>query len=353
MRREIYDGLHDQRTGLISGARRDKLEGKIGSVKCSCFPNLRTVECRNHVPRYLFRAWGERSGGGSTISINTPTLIVPHGFVPELCEKPAIQDFYNTPEDVLARSVYHHVFEENDGPGTLFSTWFSSLHLVLCYASVMPTEERPHVAVLDRLSPNHEVLVWQAPDLIGHENFAMQYLAYGRITGPGYTAVSLHDLNQHGLKSIFPELRPSILGVINLREEMFKDSPSPAKWDELQAIGAIASLFGKLAPPVAVALATLRPRPKLTWEGIEDWQPCPEKIKDEMKKDAVHLQIHTLPDDLFDQCWLQPGMVDTEDFEDVEQWIRLMLVLSQTELPPRIGSTAESSSDDDGTTSEE
>jgi hypothetical protein len=48
-----------------------------------------------------------------------------------------------------------------------FSSWAASLHLVLCFAKVKWADsgETAHVAVMDTLNLESEVLVWHVPHL--------------------------------------------------------------------------------------------------------------------------------------------------------------------------------------------
>jgi hypothetical protein len=176
---------------------------------------------------------------------------------------------YEIPEDALYHMASDH-YSTCFNVATGFSSWAASLHLVLCYAKYLNGKyktDTAHVAVIDTDNLEDEVLVWHVPHLLGYENH--EYLAFGRTRGKGYRAVSLADLDSHGLKKISPELERRIDGMFGdgLRRSMFAASAELVELDfsHLYIAMLIGSLFGNLAFPVATALACLRPRHWRSW----------------------------------------------------------------------------------------
>ncbi|KAH7081211.1 hypothetical protein BKA63DRAFT_503393 [Paraphoma chrysanthemicola] len=139
-----------------------------------------------------------------------------------------------------------------------FSSWASSLHLVLCFAKSMKADNEPHVAVMDTHKLEDEVLVWHVPHLIDGGNHA--YLAYGHIKGYACRAISLSDMQRNGLLTSFAELPESHHSGTAVRINMFSLAPWPIGDNECIVICGIATLFGDLSFTVAIALLSLRPR---------------------------------------------------------------------------------------------
>lgn len=120
-----------------------------------------------------------------------------------------------------------------------------------------------HVAVMDTLDVEDEVLVWHAPHLVGR--FGHEYLVFGRIMGEVYQAVRFSDLTRHGILNLLPEMANFIdpFGY-DIRVAMFRELAVHIVPVDLDKIIVIGSLFGELAFPVITALACLRPR---QWSG--------------------------------------------------------------------------------------
>jgi hypothetical protein len=231
--------------------------------------------------------------------------------------------FYEIPEDAL-----YHMASDHYAPcfkvATRFSSWAASLHLVLCYAMYLNGKYKTdtvHVAVIDTHDLGDEVLVWHVPHLLGYRNH--EYLAFGHIRGNGYRAVSLADLDSHGLKKIFPEPERRIDGLFGreIRRSTFSASADPVEPDFSHVYIAmlIGSLFGNLAFPVATALVCLRPRPWRSWRKTEkgklEWEDHREDIITLAKK----LGITGAPTGLSQEAWLVVSMVDTLKYPDVRQ----------------------------------
>jgi hypothetical protein len=88
-----------------------------------------------------------------------------------------------------------------------FSSWASSLHPVLSHAHSRMNCGNTHIAIMDTEELDDDVHVWHVPNLLGPGWGSHEYLAYGRIRGPGYRAVPLDLLINHALlEQIFPEL---------------------------------------------------------------------------------------------------------------------------------------------------
>ncbi|KAH7091591.1 hypothetical protein FB567DRAFT_519002 [Paraphoma chrysanthemicola] len=294
-------------------------ESPVTGARKELFEELR----KNHVPRYLFRAWSRTSGGGPEQAINTTTSVVPHAFLSHLSRESdnTVRGFYEIPESELQYMAASHYQGGRTEPSG-FSSWASSLHLVLCYATSMKPENDPHVAVMETHGLEDEVLVWHVPHLIDRGND--EYLAYGHIKGDGYRAVSLSEMQRNGLLTLLPELPTSRVLSDEVRANMFTQAPWLIRDNECIIIRGIASLSGNISCPMAMALLSLRPREWLVWRTAG--------VSAEVRHEAVNeinrqLHIESVPKGLHQEAWLQAGMVNTNGFPDVTQWIDLLAMV--------------------------
>jgi hypothetical protein len=117
-------------------------------------------------------------------------------------------DFYNLPKSVLCRMAGNHFVTSHQGSSG-FSSWAASLHLVLSYAKFLKKHNRgePHAAVMDTHDLADEVYVWHAPHIVCETHGTLEYIAFGRIMGNGYRAVSLTVSEDHGIDFLFPRVR--------------------------------------------------------------------------------------------------------------------------------------------------
>jgi hypothetical protein len=171
-----------------------------------------------------------------------------------------VHSFWETPERDIRAMVEGH-YNGATSPLTGFSSWAASLHLVLFYAQSMVDSGHKgiHVAVMDIKQLDELVLVWHVPQLLGYG--AHEYLAYGPIRGKGYTAVPFDHMT--GIIDVFPEIRAKPGNQFGdlVRDRMFSRASKRLDVKDLPPIRTIASLFGDLFFPVAMALINLRPRP--------------------------------------------------------------------------------------------
>ena len=189
----------------------------------------------------------------------------------------------------------------------------------------------PYVAVMDIQELDDEVFVWHVPHLLGGIGYHV-YLAYGRIRGRGYYAVSLRELERNGLQSIFPEMTQlgghSMFGH-ELRLVMFHERDYLIHQYELHVIRSISLLFRNLEFPMATALVSLRPRSWRRWRRAHIEGRLHSGASDEVRSLATELRITNIPERLQQESWLEIGNVDTQDFRDVQQWIDLISMIAQ------------------------
>lgn len=283
---------------------------------------------KNHVPRYLFRAWSSVSGGGCATTVNSTTEIIPPAFVQGSGHK-----FYEMKESEIKTMAQCH-YNGSHTPLSEFSSWAASLTLALCYAQVKVRrgEKDVHVAMIDTLDldPENEVLVWHVPQLLDNPMGNHEYLAHGRIRGRGYKAVRLDELQKKGVDKVFSELsktRDSDQFGYKVRSTLFGCctlGKMPSERD-LKQIKVVADLFDHMWLPVAVGLINIRPRP---W-----WRPdngTGDVSQEDLETIYRGLGEPIIPPEWSNEGWLgRKDMVNTDGFADVRQWIDLMRALAQ------------------------
>jgi hypothetical protein len=341
----------------ITGARKARLESRSHTVVlCLSLTNLILELRKNTVPRYLFRTWSDRSGGGSGHATNSLEGVIPHGFM-----KGQGRRFYETPEsDLYEMAIVHYISSKERS--SVFSSWSASLHLVLRYAEYHGETNNPHIAIIDTKDLDEEVLVvrnfhvrtacetctnfvpnikWHVPHFM-HARGVNEYMAHGRIAGRGYKAVSLKALKAKGLLEVFPEIALRVCDGhkkccgwgLCVRQKMFADIPRHLETHELDQIITLAGLFGDLALPVATALICIRPRPWLrrrpgVWTRLLQGRRAALSKEQTVSEVARRYEGAGQSINLRTETWLRHDAVDTgkyynDDYPDMRQWIDLL-----------------------------
>lgn len=267
-----------------------------------------------------------QSGGGSEVTINNATEVVPRGFMNDR----KVPDLYREAESTILDLVQAHYRCTHDVL-TEFSSWAASLHAVLFLARHTPPEGNPHVAMLDRDRLDGEVLIFWVPDLLGERKGDIEYLAHGCIRGRGYTAVPFKRLADHRLYTLFPQLRlstqdeskPIDFGHI-LRDEMFSATPVDVSDMDIKTAKRLGFLFRGLSVPATVALLCLQPRDSSQYKDTA--------IRVIQSLGLGEAGCRTLATGY----WCQTGAVHTRDtngstarrYRDVRQWIKLLRTIS-------------------------
>jgi hypothetical protein len=320
----------------ITGGRKARLESRSHTiVLCLSLTHLILELRENTVPRYLFRAWSNRSGGGSAHATNNLEGVIPHGFM-----KGKGRRFYERPESDLYKMAIDH-YTGSKQSSSEFSSWTASVHLVLRCAEHLGETNNTHIAIMDTEDLDEEVLVWHVPHFLDARGVD-EYLAHGRIAGHGYRAVSLKVLKAKGLTEVFPEIAMRVCDRHNnccgwglcVRQEMFSGVPRHLETHELDQIITLAGLFGHLALPVAAALVCIRPRPWLRRRrGI--WTRLLQGCRAALPKDQTVSEVARRYEgagksiNLRTETWLRHDAVDTgksydDDYPDIRQWIDLL-----------------------------
>ncbi|KAF2433368.1 hypothetical protein EJ08DRAFT_76677 [Tothia fuscella] len=218
---------------------------------------------RQRIPRYLFRASSDASGGGEA-GLNDAAGVVPHAF---LGDSNGHDTIYTIPS--LSSMTKSHL-KGDKSIRSEFSSWGASILMVLALCHGMTKEKQGDVcfAVLDvKLLPD-PIAVYHALALyyagLSLYPYDHEYLVHGEIEGSFYTCVKFLDLVNSGLYDFFPELRKSDFWGLELRHEQWKTT-YPLTDDDLGLATKLIDVFGRhscldLKGPLLLALLTIRPR---------------------------------------------------------------------------------------------
>ncbi|RMZ73638.1 glycoside hydrolase clan gh-d [Pyrenophora seminiperda CCB06] len=306
------------------------------------------------VPRYVFRAFSNDSGGGPEHCTNTVDEIIPHGFM----HGRQGHRFYEMSKADIKAMTYAHFLTDEEIVSE-FSSWSASLLMVLCYAKYLENlgEEGIHVAVIDVHQLADDVLVWQVPHLDDEwkRNASVhEFMAHGCIRGPGYKAVPFEHIKEEEVERLFPELLEldeDDMFAEKIRQQMFeRDPPYDLSFTQKGIIRDIGILFEPLDMPVTTALACARPRPWVSFnnERFDARAQTPSRYAlRSLQRDALRYnRIFADKADVSTAEWLARGSVvtgptpDGDDFPDERQWIdllRAMAVLKEQPLVSNIG----------------
>lgn len=294
------------------------------------------------MPRFLFRASSNDRGGGPLVQKISPTEILPAAFHTGKASEGC--DPYQMSEAKLFEMANGHWCASR--VNTEFSSWAASLHLVLCYAHTLQKEgeSQVHVAMIDTVELDHiGVRVWHVPHLI-YQIDPTEYLAHGVIRGPYYKAIEFQKLQNHGLGSIFPEIKVSERMGAELRQSMFASAIaySPIKDTEFRTICNIASLFEDFSLPFAAALFCIRKR---SWNHemrfAQTSIPASKEIEkiiqaldpnnpsSLLSRSLIKAMKSNNPSQWLSESWIQGNNVVTDWSPDTRQWIDLLHALAQ------------------------
>lgn len=182
----------------------------------------RVQEASKKVPRFLFRAWSNSSGGDSRL--NTVDAITPRAFLHDKGPK----YFYDISQSRILGFAREHYRGEH--VSTPYSSWTQSLQVALDLSYLGDVPEHAHIGILDtaRLDPANVVLhvgdfagVCQAR---GQRTDNQEFLAFGVIKGECYKAVPCREFLACQTYSPYAGLQqPTMEGVIKIAQLFGKD----------------------------------------------------------------------------------------------------------------------------------
>ncbi|KAK5708450.1 hypothetical protein LTR97_000991 [Elasticomyces elasticus] len=145
-----------------------------------------------HTPRYLFRAWSQRSGGDPRL--NTPEAITPHAFLTG--EAPS--SIERVPADQIICLWNGHY--GGAAVPSVFSSWSQSLHLAVTSFG----RSGGYLSIIDTRSlPSHNTVAFTGdPTLRNHSlrGGPHEFLVYGIVSGGCHLAVSVQPFLDHCLR---------------------------------------------------------------------------------------------------------------------------------------------------------
>ncbi|KAI0009920.1 hypothetical protein F4779DRAFT_617091 [Xylariaceae sp. FL0662B] len=216
-------------------------------------PALQAAQKR--LPRFLFRGFHSKSGGGIDPRLNGPDGIIPHGFL----GGKAPTSMYEIPK--LRAMLRGHLTGQRIE--THFSSWAADLATALRYSGGFSPRRRDGawVAVLDTAAREPHVDIHHVKALhaagLADAHYDHEYLAYGPVRGPAYRCVSCVDIEALGFDAAYRKVRSGRL----------------TRADARMALG-IGGLFrrpgdgragARVAVAVAAAFLTLRARHWGAW----------------------------------------------------------------------------------------
>lgn len=149
-----------------------------------------SADTQTSAPRFLFRGFNTRSGGGIDPKLNSPEAVIPHAFL-DGGEMPT--DMWNI-QDLYKMIKGHLGF--NRSISSAFSSWTHYMGTAEYFAESM---KESRIAVLDTRSFRQNVYfsndLWRAA--LCEIPYMNEFLIFGPVTGPDYYTVSVGDLYQN------------------------------------------------------------------------------------------------------------------------------------------------------------
>ncbi|KAI2602293.1 hypothetical protein GGR54DRAFT_528399 [Hypoxylon sp. NC1633] len=159
------------------------------------------------VPRFLFRGFRPRSGGGIDPRLNNAHGVIPHGFLSG--SKPTKIDYITNLEQMINCHLKGYT-----GIQSHFSSWAADIGTAILFSH---KTDNASIAILDTNLVADHVKAYHVPALqacgLNHNpsfNYDHEYLVYGPIEGPAYHCVRYKDLKSSRLHQIYAENRINI-----------------------------------------------------------------------------------------------------------------------------------------------
>ena len=310
---------------------------------------------RERVPRFLFRVFGDKSGGGSR-GLNGKHGITPHGFLPEdqrlghhrrycVCMRNERSTAFTMTEADFSDMVLNHISGEPD-PDTESSSWGASLEVVFWFQD-FSVQQRPkslHLATLDTWAfPDNEVFdvhqLWRAGliwDCNPPEQTA-EYLVHGRINvgvpGYGYYCRRIDDLKSFQLDPLlikclsydskWPHHGSTLYGK---RRRNRNASAETLRQHTRSAVKvASAMLNGFSSPDVDAALIYMVAALLGVRFGREDrWEGRQVDTMYRAIMCAVGRPLQIVPDFFEEALWLHHGVIYCNNYPEIQRLLHFL-----------------------------
>ncbi|KAH9907713.1 hypothetical protein F4778DRAFT_797806 [Xylariomycetidae sp. FL2044] len=271
---------------------------------------------QKQLPRFLFRGFHSRSGGGDA-RLNTTSGITPHGFLKGK-EPTTIYDIKNLRDMIVGHLGGARVPSE-------FSSWAACPTVSMGYAKNTPSS---YLAIIDTTLVKSHVKAYHVPTLtkvyLASGHYSHEYLVYGPIDGPAYHCVPAQSLYNVGYNS----LAGHSYGVSVFDKSVYSDAAK-----RVATAKALAALFRPKQdkrPDIIIALtaifASLHYVGKPHNAGKRD-----ESILKEMEKQLRYERDYFLTEKLKnsnDRRLVNPDMY-TEDYPQIDQMVQLVNFFDQ------------------------
>lgn len=279
------------------------------------FHGAHVPDASKAIPKYLFRMWTPR--GGLVPHHQSTSGIIPSGHK----EGKGHQSMYDMNISDFKTMIMMHVCKDEQ-EGSEFTSWTSSFHFALAYATTK--RDTANIAVIDtgKLQKTNTVLMLQS--LLGH--FPWEYLVHGIIENTpsktAYACVPFKTMTEAGLS----KWCPSYNKLRNAWVDMFRLSDTRVRKltvGEVDGLKRIAAGFGKsFALIITISLICVTRRSDTFWKDITE-----EEAKiviramhtEEMPKDSEWTGSNGIINDVYDYRF--------EDNKQMVQLIRKILSL--------------------------
>ncbi|KAI0142561.1 hypothetical protein F4776DRAFT_676388 [Hypoxylon sp. NC0597] len=149
---------------------------------------------KKNLPRFLFRGFHSRSGGGIP-RLNSAEGIIPHGFLGGQIPT----SIHNIPN--LKRMIDGHL--QGGHVPSYFSSWAADLSAAVYYSQLASNADTGHIAIIDTSLLERHVEIYHVKALsaagLASGTYAHEYLAYGPIAGRAYHCVKYTDIIKAGM----------------------------------------------------------------------------------------------------------------------------------------------------------
>jgi hypothetical protein len=227
-------------------------------------------------PRFLIRGFSPQSGGYAySARLNTTNFIIPHAFING---KIPHRSIFDIPDQQLKPMIDGHLrwgekWHAGDDmslvPTTEFTSWTVSLPVALHfgrrYGPGTSSEEealtKSHLCIIDTWKLKGKGEFFHVNDLhaanLAPGNYPYEYLAHGRIDGPGLKVVPVEKLIKRGLLKFLPDISSHTLQDLYARDMRQDKLWGPLTLDDVIKARNIAQEFGEFAEVIALAILTV------------------------------------------------------------------------------------------------
>ncbi|KAG6357788.1 hypothetical protein INS49_013667 [Diaporthe citri] len=304
------------------------------------------------VPKFLFRGFHAKSGGGEDARLNSWNGIIPHAFLRANSlyrdKKGKLINMWEIQADWLYDIITLHIenYRRIESP---FSSWTHTLETALKFAlendsSTIAVVDTSHASLVDR--------VWYTEDLnradLTATSFPDEFLVYGPVSGPNYHCISVRDLvNTTRIRDII-DSPPTAFG---------NDRVSCIERGAVEASRQIATA---LQPPDAsleniviltarfVGVRAAKFMDRLDYLGDPELKAFLYYVRDDLQRLALRLDARyiSLSDKTMDTCFSAALEFEVQMLQAAENVVRVLAWDRERPLPSSLTATAQDQLED-------